>query len=470
MINHLSFLDPQGTNRISLRRAPTHPRGRRPPAAGGRHVTSPCRRIIRVLLVTGGGVDAEPAQQELTRAPFIVSWLVADGVPEVIAHLSQHPTDAVVYDDRLGDERAVHLLELVRHHDPEMPVIIVTGPTDLTGGADEDVVAELMLTGATDCVDQQRLNLLPLAVALAVEERTQRAEHDRVEHALQQSQALYRALSDNPTYGICQVDADGRLRDVNPALVTMLGYASRDELVAIPGVTYLMRHPAERAQLLESCRRTGRVDALECEWRCKDGTPIKVQLSGQPVPTETARPDGWELIVEDVTAQRALVDHLQQLATTDPLTGLANYRQLTTALDAEIRRAERTGRSFAVLLCDLDAMKHVNDQYGHVAGNRALCRLADALRLSCRSIDTAARYGGDEFAIVLPEAGASEARVVERRICEHLARDPERPSLSLSVGTAVYPQDGTTIDHLIRTADRDLYQMKPRGPVGTGRH
>ncbi len=140
-----------------------------------------------------------------------------------------------------------------------------------------------------------------------------------------------------------------------------------------------------------------------------------------------ARRMGCEIIAEDVTAQRASEDHLRHLAATDALTGLANYRRLSEELESEIKRSDRTGRAFAVLMFDLDGMKQINDRYGHLAGNRALCRLADIFRFSCRSIDTAARYGGDEFAIVLPETVANDAALVRKRICERLSSDREEP-------------------------------------------
>jgi diguanylate cyclase (GGDEF)-like protein len=164
---------------------------------------------------------------------------------------------------------------------------------------------------------------------------------------------------------------------------------------------------------------------------------------------------------ESAHRQRA-EEKARHLAVTDPLTGLANYRKLIDVLDAEIKRFGRSGRSFAVLLLDLDGLKKINDRHGHLTGSRALCRLADTLRVHCRSIDTAARYGGDEFAIIIPEAGALEAQQVARRICKRVREDTERPSLSVSVGAAVYPRDGETIETVLAAADHALYEMKMR--------
>jgi diguanylate cyclase (GGDEF)-like protein len=173
-------------------------------------------------------------------------------------------------------------------------------------------------------------------------------------------------------------------------------------------------------------------------------------------------PDECEVIAEDVTAQRASEDHLRHLAETDALTDLANYRRLSETLESEIKRSDRTARAFAVLIFDLDGMKRINDNHGHLAGNRALCRLADIFRFSCRSIDTAARYGGDEFAIILPETGLKEANAAGLRICERLSNDREEPLLAVSLGIAIYPEDGSTIEALFQAADRALYKMKAK--------
>jgi two-component system cell cycle response regulator len=147
---------------------------------------------------------------------------------------------------------------------------------------------------------------------------------------------------------------------------------------------------------------------------------------------------------------------------TDPLTGLSNYRTLINVMETEIQRSRRTGRQFAIVLLDLDGLKAINDQHGHLVGSRAICRLANVLRVQSRAMDTAARYGGDEFAVVLTEAGEEAATSVSRRICERLATDGEVPQVTVSVGAAVFPQDGETIDALFNAADRALYGMKGR--------
>jgi len=104
-------------------------------------------------------------------------------------------------------------------------------------------------------------------------------------------------------------------------------------------------------------------------------------------------------------------------------------------------------------------LKQINDRHGHLIGSHALCRVADVLSF-CRDIDTAARYGGDEFAVVLPETGAEAANHAARRICDSIANDGMEPALSVSIGVAVYPHDGESLETLLRTADVAMYSMK----------
>ena len=165
-------------------------------------------------------------------------------------------------------------------------------------------------------------------------------------------------------------------------------------------------------------------------------------------------------LAAETTEHKRAEEHVRRLAITDPLTGLANYRQLLSALELEIKRYGRTGRSFAILLLDLDGLKKINDSHGHVVGSRALCRLGEVLRAHCREVDTPARYGGDEFAVVLPETTFKGAGQIAARIRERVTKDEEIPPISVSSGIAVFPADGETIETLLSKADRSLYDMK----------
>jgi diguanylate cyclase (GGDEF)-like protein len=109
---------------------------------------------------------------------------------------------------------------------------------------------------------------------------------------------------------------------------------------------------------------------------------------------------------------------------------------------------------------DLDKLKQINDRYGHETGTRAICRVADVLRQHSRAIDTAARYGGDEFSLLLPETSEDSARRVASRIKRHLENSTEEPKLTVSIGVATHPPSGTSVQQLLESADQELYAQK----------
>ncbi|MGB9465893.1 MAG: diguanylate cyclase [Candidatus Acidiferrum sp.] len=349
-------------------------------------------------------------------------------------------------------------LQILHKQLQEIPLLFVANAMG------SESIAQLAADGAFDYVERDHVAQLPMAVRQALNEKKLREELEEARKALRHSQSLYRALVDNPAYGIYRCNAEGKAIDANHALVTMLGYASREELLAANHSTEFLSSFGKGSSLVWSSPEAKRIEPIEIEWKRKDGTNLKARLSGRGVYDDHGSFAGHEIIAVDVTEQRTLEEQLRHQASSDSLTGLANHRRLFEVLHSEICRSNRTSREFSLVLLDLDGLKEINDECGHLTGDRALCRLGQILRDSCRSIDTAARHGGDEFALVLPETGLAAATLVAQRICELLKREPEEPSLSVSAGIASYPKDAETIGTLLYAADRALYAMKDQRP------
>jgi diguanylate cyclase (GGDEF)-like protein/PAS domain S-box-containing protein len=414
------------------------------------------RRLpLRILFIHRDVAEVEHCVQELKRAHFNVSADVVLTPEQFAERLKARFYDAVLAEYASPNWHGRLELEMLRLRERQIPCIF------LINTIQPETVAELISSGAADCVGMDHIGHLPVAVRRALSENHLREERDRTEKRLRHSEARYRALVGNLTYGICRCNIKGKFLDVNPALATMLGYASRDELLGINLAADILGDPSRRAQLLGHSAEPSGVDPLETQWKQKGGATIKVRLSGREVKNK-GDTGSYEIIVENVTQQRKLEDHLRQQAAKDALTGLANYRHLVETVDSEIKRSERTAREFALLFLDLDGLKQINDRLGHLVGSQALCRLADVLCLCSRKVDTPARFGGDEFALVLPETGQVPANLVAQRICESLANDGRQPKLSVSVGVAIYPEDGGNVDFLLGAADAALYAMKTR--------
>jgi len=156
----------------------------------------------------------------------------------------------------------------------------------------------------------------------------------------------------------------------------------------------------------------------------------------------------------------------QDTASTDYLTGLPNARSICVHMEKEISRSRRTGSPLAVLLCDLNGFKRVNDNFGHLTGNKLLGEIARNLKIACREYDQVGRLGGDEFVFVLPEITASTVNELKRRL-EMAVIDAgidvcNQKVVTASIGCAFHPQDGSTAETLLSEADRRMYEAKEK--------
>jgi two-component system cell cycle response regulator len=174
--------------------------------------------------------------------------------------------------------------------------------------------------------------------------------------------------------------------------------------------------------------------------------------------------DGAYDLVERVVARVARARSLAQLALLDPLTGLHNRRFMNDRLPAEIARAGRTNATLSLSLVDLDDFKAINDTFGHLAGDGALAAFGRALREGLRSYDVVCRFGGDEFVLLLPGCGASDARTVFAHLrAQHAWDVPGLPAVTFSAGIAQFPDDGATWTDLFEVADRNVRRAKEGG-------
>lgn len=184
---------------------------------------------------------------------------------------------------------------------------------------------------------------------------------------------------------------------------------------------------------------------------------------------------GWRVWLESpaIALDNALaLQKAQALSLTDDLTKLYNSRYLHLVLRKEAKRALRFARPLSLLFLDLDGFKQVNDSFGHLAGSKALVQAAAVIRSCARETDVVARYGGDEFSLILPETGRDGAVAVAERIAERLrafdflAGDGLAVKLTASIGVATLPDSARSAEELIQAADTAMYQVKARGKNG----
>ena len=208
------------------------------------------------------------------------------------------------------------------------------------------------------------------------------------------------------------------------------------------------------------------------------GTPQGVLVVARRTPTdfteeeiELVRAVGSEIGVGVENAR--LLERMTELSVTDELTGLFNRRHFYEVLEAEISRTRRYGRSFSLVMLDLDGLKEYNDRFGHISGDTLLCSLADTLRSSLRKSDTGFRYSGDKFTVILPAADSAKATRVVNRVRSRWLRcakpegfAPDTP-LGFSAGIAEFPADAGTADGLVFLADTAVFHSRRQGGYRT---
>jgi diguanylate cyclase (GGDEF)-like protein/PAS domain S-box-containing protein len=286
--------------------------------------------------------------------------------------------------------------------------------------------------------------------------------------ALRDAERRYRSLFDNAIEGVFRTTPDGRYLDANPALARIYGFESPAELVEsmrdIGAQLYV--DPDRRKAFIDTITRDGSVSRFESQVRRRDGKLIWISENARAVRDESGRVACYEGTVEDVTALHEYQARIERQARTDELTGLANRAQLREQLEAAVRRAGHADR-FALVFVDLDRFKFVNDSLGHHAGDELLCVMARRLLQCAPAGATAARVGGDEFVLLVPDVDTDAVRVLTRQVLQATSEpwyfNGTELRVNGSVGVALYPEHGRDPETLLKNADAAMYLAKEQG-------
>jgi diguanylate cyclase (GGDEF)-like protein/PAS domain S-box-containing protein len=284
---------------------------------------------------------------------------------------------------------------------------------------------------------------------------------------------LLREFEEGEADWLWQIDTSRRVRAVSPRFAYALGVNARDcegksiiELIAGPSWETGQFHSSLH-DLAERFKRRESFSNLLVRVQI-NGQPRWWELSGTPKLDEHGNFAGFRGVGSDVTEARESSDKIAHMARYDTLTGLPNRMMLTEALGNALGYADKWRTRCAFLMIDLDRFKQVNDSLGHLVGDQLLARVSERLREQMTDNEMCGRLGGDEFAIVIRDASDMErVKQVARRVIERLSQPYEVDHHTLyvgaSIGSAIGPRDGSTVETLMRNADLALYRAKDKG-------
>jgi len=310
---------------------------------------------------------------------------------------------------------------------------------------------------AVNCVNDPAIN----GVLLNYHAVTARKQ---AEQALRKSEEKYRTLFEQSNDAIIIHDLSGQILEVNQRTSEMLGYDHEQ----FYRMTIPMLHPKTEFGASEKAFQETRSEGytlFESQFEREDGTLIDVEISSSIIDKANGIVQG---IFRDITARKQAEEQIQQMAYHDSLTGFPNRELFSDRLGIALTQAQRNKKEVGIAMLDLDNFKDVNDTLGHAMGDLLLKAAAERLSAALRKGDTVARFGGDEFVLILPDLKAVEDAVkVAHKIVDGFRKpfliDTHQLVVTTSIGIAVYPNHGTDEGALLKNADIAMYQAKEAG-------
>ena len=298
---------------------------------------------------------------------------------------------------------------------------------------------------------------------------------DSLEYAVAETrdrEEKFRIIADYSHSWEAWFSGDGRLLWVNPSVQHLTGY-SAEECMGQRSHPMEIVHAEDREKVARAMAAAGKQPSLrELEFRavCKDGSVRWCAAVSQPVIDTQGRNVGFRASIRDISDRKALQQQLELLASTDPLTGVVNRRRFFNTAEAELYRARRYDRPLVLAIVDIDHFKRINDTYGHAVGDDTLKTLAHAFANRLRRSDLFARFGGEEFVMLLPETQLGDGL----RLCERLRQMVETIKLqvpgknepfvfTVSIGVADLQHEGDSLNQVLARADGALYKAKRDG-------
>jgi diguanylate cyclase (GGDEF)-like protein/PAS domain S-box-containing protein len=292
------------------------------------------------------------------------------------------------------------------------------------------------------------------------------AERKQSEYALQESNDKFRALTETTQDFIWEVNAEGVYTYCSPQTKNILGYQPA-ELLGKKPFDFMPVEEAKQVKdiFIDKVKQNKPINMLENINLTKDGREVIIETSGLPFFNNTGELLGYRGIDRDITERKQAETKLKHLAHHDPLTGLANRRQLITDFQHESKRANRFDRKMAFFFLDLNRFKSINDELGHEVGDALLQYIAEMMTHELRETESIYRVGGDEFSILIPEFNNKEQlKGLAKRIVGGISSIDHFAGMEIdigcSVGIAIYPDDGEKLADLTSASDQAMYYAK----------
>ena len=425
-------------------------------------------------------VDDEPRMRQSLVDLVRLEGYEADAAENgraAIQHLKETPYDIVLLDLFMPEVDGYAVMQHIVEHYPRICVIVVSGDNTI------QAAIHALRNGAYDFLRKPyQPEELFKTIENALSKRRLEQENETFQLKLEQSEKWYRYLVDNSPDIIYTLDASGCFRFLSNRVETLLGY-EKDELIGQHYTGIIFEEDIDRAKFIFNERRTGSRASTDVELRlkCKNGGTvihfenrfITIELNSMGMYVESYAETGAKFagtygVAKDISDRKKAEETIYHQAYHDLLTGLPNRLLFKDRLNLAMAQAKRSRQKLAVMFLDLDRFKVVNDSLGHVVGDQLLQSVANRLGKCVREGDTLARLGGDEFTLLLPlvlhqEAAANTAKKILNVLARPFFIAGQDHHFSASIGIAIYPDDGDSVDSLIKNADIAMYHVKDLG-------